>query len=155
MKKIIIAIVALIVIFCVAGAGAYIYFVKMKYHHEQSVAVAPQKPIIFAQISNLVVSVPEDSTNPTNQVFIQLSVQFATVDPKAVASFNDLLPIIQSEIVSMLMEKNAAELMNPNTHAKLSLEFLNIANNVLNNQQKFNPKNPFSAAYITNIVQQD
>lgn len=153
MKKIIIILVAVLLVLGAAGGGAYFYFFKMK-HHAKTVTAPPPKPIIFAQLNNLVVSVPANSSTPPNQVFIQLSVQFATVDPKAVASFTDLLPIIQSEIVSLLMKKTAAQLMDPSTHNQLSLDLLGIANGVLNKQQDFKPKNPFSAAYITNIVQQ-
>lgn len=155
MKKIIVSLVVFILISSLAGVGAYIYFFKMKHHHEKSISVVHQGPIMFAQMSNLVVSVPANSTNTTNQVFIELSVQFSTFDPNAVSSFNDLLPIIQSKIVSMLMEKNAVDLMNPNTHKSLSFDFLAIVNSVLDKQQNFKPKDPFSAAYITNIVQQD
>lgn len=153
MKKIIIVLVAVLVVLGAAGGGAYFYFFKMN-HHEKTVTAPPPKPIIFAQLTNLVVSVPANSSNPSNQAFIQLSVQFSTVDPKAIDSFNNLLPIIQSEVVSLLMKKTAAQLMDPSTHNQLSLDLLSIANDVLNKKQDFKPKNPFSAAYITNIVQQ-
>lgn len=166
MKKIIIALVAVLVLLGAGGGGAYFYLFKMK-HHEQPAAPPPPKPIIFAQISDLVVSVPataptassasSDSSNdgsPPSQVFIELSVQFATTDPKAIDGFNALLPIIQAEIVTTLMKQNATQLMDPNTHTKLSLALLAIANGVLNKNQNFTPPNPFTAAYITNIVQQ-
>lgn len=168
MKKIIIALVAILVLAGAGGGGAYFYLFKMK-HHEQPAKALPPKPIIFAQISNLVVSVPaaaatggssdgSDSSggsSSSNQAFIEISIQFATTDPKAVDGFNALLPIIQAEIVTTLMKQTATQLMDPNTHAKLSVAFLAIANGVLNKNQNFTPPNPFTAAYITNIVQQD
>lgn len=171
MKKIIIALVALLVLLGAGGGGAYFYFVKMKHPEKKVAVVVPPKPIIFAQMNNLVVSVPttaptaansasnsSDSTDAggsSNQAFIQLSIQFATTDPKAIDGFNALLPIIQAEIVNLLMKQTATQLMDPNTHNKLSLSLLAIANGVLNKNQSFNPPNPFTAAYITNIVQQD
>lgn len=157
MKKIIIVAVAAIVLLCAAGGGAYFYFFKMKHHPEHKAAVLPPpKPILFAQIDGLVVSVPSGGGDAsTGQVFIQLSVQFATTDPKAIDSFNALQPIIQSEMVNLLMKQTAAQLMNPDTHNQLSLELLAIANSVLAQNQYFKPANPFTAAYITNIVQQD
>lgn len=169
MKKIIIALITLLVLLGAGGGGAYFYLFKMK-HPAKHAAVAPPKPIIFAQIDNLVVSVPTsapsaaggaasssdstDSDSSPSQAFIQMSVQFATTDPKAVDGFNALLPIIQSEIVNTLMKQTASQLMDPNTHAKLSQTLLGIANGVLNKNQGFTPANPFTAAYITNIVQQ-
>lgn len=169
MKKLIIAVVAVIILLGAGGGGAYFYLFKMK-HPATTAVQPPPKPIVFAQISNLVVSVPASAATPSstgsgsnssgagntpNQVFIELSVQFATTDPKAVNSFNALLPIIQASMVSLLMKQTATQLMNPDTHAQLSHEFLDIANGVLEKNQYFKPANPFTAAYITNIVQQD
>lgn len=155
MKKIIIAVVVVLILLVIGGGGAYYYFFKMKHHGEKTVSIPAPKPIIFAQISNLVVSVPTKADDTTDQVFIELSVQFATTDAKAVDSFNALLPIIQAEIVNLLMKQTAVQLMDPNTHAQLSNELLAIVNGVLAKNQYFKPANPFTAAYITNIVQQD
>lgn len=168
MKKIIIAAVAAIILIGAAGGGAYFYFFKLKHHGDgktAAVSAQPPKPLLFAQLTNLVVSVPQTASapgagdaseaSPPNQVFIQLSVQFATTDPKAVASFNALLPIIQADMVSLLMKHTATDLMNPDTHRQLSADFLAIANGVLAQNQYFKPQNPFKAAYITSIVQQD
>lgn len=155
MKKIIIALVAVLILLILGGGGAYYYFFKMRHNTEKTVSLPPPKPIMFAQIGNLVVSVPTSANDTSDQVFIELSVQFATTDTKAIASFNDLLPIIQAEMVNLLMKQTAVQLMNPNTHAQLSTEFLTIVNGVLSKAQDFHPVNPFTAAYITNIVQQN
>lgn len=162
MKKIIIVLISVIILLA-AGGGGYFYFFKMK-HPNKSVETTAQKPILFAQISNLVVSVQQSpnsstgsdgSTNSSNQVFIEISIGFSTNNQKAVDSFNALLPIIQAQIVDLLMKKTANQIMDPNTHDKLCLNLLDIANGVLDKSQDFNPKNPFLSAYITNIVQQD
>lgn len=157
MKKIFIAIIALVVLLGAAGGGAYVYFFKMHHAKEPKTAsLPPPKPLLFAQIDNLVVSVPTGGGDSSGgQVFVQLSVQFATTDSKAIDSFNALQPIVQSEIVNLLMKQTATQLMNPDTHNQLSLELLAIANSVLEQNQYFKPANPFTAAYITNIVQQD
>lgn len=170
MKKIIIAVVVAIILIGAVGGGGYFYFFKLKHHSDGKTASAPMgppKPLLFAQLSNLVVSVPQTgpdpasagadaaAASPPNQVFVQLSVQFATTAPKAVTSFNALLPIIQADMVSLLMKQTATELMNPDTHKQLSVDFLAIVNGVLAQNQYFKPQNPFTAAYITSIVQQD
>lgn len=152
MKKLIIAvIVAIVLLFCAGGAAFYF----MVYNHNHNKHTEKTQPILFAQITNLVVSVPQSSENQSNQVYIELSVQFACTNPKAIASFNNLLPIIQAKMVSMLMQKQAVQLMDPKTHQDLSKNLLFIANNVLENEGGFSPVAPFSAAYITNIVEQD
>ena len=82
-------------------------------------------------------------------------MQFATTDPKAIDGFNALEPIIQANIVNLLMKQTAAQLMNPDAHNQLSLDLLGIANKVLVQNQSLKTQTPFTAAYITNIVQQD
>lgn len=152
MKKIIFVLIAAFVLLCCVG-GAGFYF-KI-YSHTGSKHTEKLKPILFAQIKNLVVSVPQNSESPSNQVYVELSVQFATTDQKAISSFNNLLPIIQAKIISMLMEKQAVQLMDPKTHQDLSKNLLFIANEVLEKNDGFSMGGPFSAAYITNIVEQD
>lgn len=162
MKKVIILVFSLVFLLAAGGAG-YFYFFKMKHSGKNTEAIVI-KPILFAQISNLVVSVQQGENNSansdgngnsSNQVFVEISVQFSTNNPKAVYSFNALLPIIQSQIVDLLMKKTAEQIMDPNTHDKLCTSLLAIANGVLNKNQDFNPSSPFLQAYITNIVQQD
>lgn len=152
MKKIIIALIITIILICCAG-GAVFYF--RDHNHNDNKHTEKRQPILFAQITNLVVSVPQSSENQSNQVYIELSVQFACTNPKAIVIFDNLLPIIQSKMVSMLMQKSAAQLMDPKTHQDLSKNLLFIANNVLENEGGFSPVVPFSSAYITNIVEQD
>lgn len=162
MKKIIIALSSLIILVAAAGGG-YFYFFKLKHPHKGTEIIVP-KPLFFAKITNLVVSVQSGAGSPSasgedqsssNQVFVEISIQFSTNNTKAIDSFNALEPIIQAEIVDFLMKKTATQIMNPNTYNILCSNFLAIANNVLDKNQNFYPKNPFIGAYITNIVQQD
>lgn len=161
MKKIIIILFALIVLLA-AGAGGYFYFYKIKHQGKNTEAIVI-KPILFAQINNLVVSVQQGQSDNENssgenssssQVFIEISVQFSTNDPKAIDNFNAVLPIIQSKIVNLLMGETSEQIMNPNAQDSLSASLLAIANGVLNESQDFKPRSPFLHAYITNIVQQ-
>lgn len=162
MKKIIIVLSSLIILVAAGGAG-YFYFFKLKHPHKSTEIIVP-KSLFFAKISDLVVSVQSGAgsssasggdQSSSNQVFVEISVQFSTNNPKAIDSFNALQPIIQAEIVDFLMKKTAAKIMDPSTYNKLCSNFLAIANEVLDKNQNFYPKDPFLGAYITNIVQQD
>lgn len=154
MKKLILISVALLVLLGGAGGAAAYFFL---FHHAPKAAakLPPPKPIFFAQLNNLVVTVPADSTGQSGQAYIQFSVQFSSTDQKAVAMFDALQPIVESETIALLMSKNAKQLMDPSTHAALAGNCLGIANKVLNKSAGFTPPDPFTAAYITNIVQQD
>lgn len=155
MKKILIAVIAVIVLLCGGGGAAYYFLV---YNHKdggKTVKIEKPKPILFAEISNLVVSVPKSATDLSDQVYVQMSIQFATTDKKAPASFTTMLPIIQSKMLTLLMQQNADQLMNPKNHNALSKNLLSVVNQVLDKSAGFTPQNPFSAAYITNIVEQD
>jgi flagellar basal body-associated protein FliL len=153
MKKIILASVGVLVLLG-GGAGGTVAYLQMKHHAGPPKPPLP-KAILFAQLDNLVISVPADSSGDSGQAYIQFAVEFASTDPKAVASFNALQPIIKSETLNLLLTENAKQLMDPSTHAALAKNCLAIANQVLNKSAAYTPPNPFTAAYITNIVEQD
>jgi flagellar FliL protein len=153
MKKIILAAVGALVLLG-GGAGGTVAYLHMK-HHAGPPKPPPPKPILFAQLDSIVVTVPADSSADAGQAYVQFAIQFASTDPKALASFNALQPIIKSETINLLMTQNAKQLMDPSTHAALAKNCLVIANQVLDKNAGFTPANPFTAAYITNIVEQD
>lgn len=153
MKKIILAVVGAVILLG-GGAGGTAAYMQMK-HHAGPPQPPPPKPILFAEIDNLVVSVPADSSGQSGQSYVQFSVQFASTDQKAVAVFESLLPIAKAETINLLMAQTAKQLMDPSTHEALAKNCLAIANQVLDKDAGYTPKNPFTAAYITNIVQQD
>ena len=156
MKKLIIAILAIVIVILLCGGGAAYYF--LFYHHSngsKTVHVEKPKPILFAELSNLVASVPKSSSDTSDQVYVQMSIQFATTDPKALVAFTTMLPIIQSKMLTLLMQQKADQLMNPQNHDSLSKSLLSVVNQVLDKNAGFTPADPFSAAYITNIVEQD
>ena len=153
MKKIILACVGALVLLG-GGAGGTLAYMQMN-HHAGPAQPPPPPPIYFAGLDNLVVSVPADSGGQPGQSFVQISVQFASTDQKAVDMFTALQPIIKAETINLLMSETAKQLMDPSTHPALVKNCLGIANQVLDKSAAYTPPNPFTAAYITNIVQQD
>ncbi|MGE4481086.1 flagellar basal body-associated FliL family protein [Acidocella sp.] len=153
MKKIILAAVGAVVILGGGAGGTFAYF-KLT-HHEGPPKPPPPKPIYFAQLDNLVVTVPVDSTEGANQSYVQFSVQFASTDEKAVETFAALQPIVRAETINLLMTQTAKQLMDPAAHAALAKNCLGIANHVLEKNAEYHEGGPFTAAYITNIVEQD
>jgi flagellar basal body-associated protein FliL len=115
---------------------------------------ATAKPIYFAEVSDVVVSIPADAGDPDSS-FVQFAVQFSTNDQNAVASFAALQPIIKSDIINLLMSETGKSLQDPATRAALVKNCLAISNTVLAHNANYTPANPFNAAYITNLVVQD
>ncbi|MGP8026614.1 MAG: flagellar basal body-associated FliL family protein [Acidocella sp.] len=139
-----------------AGIGGTFAFLGMNHHNGSATAAtmpAP-KPIYFAQLDDVVVSVPTDSNNPAN-TYIDITLQFSTFDQNAVTTFTNLQPIIKSQVINLLMAQTSKSLTDPTTHDALSKQCLAIANQVLNTSANYTPPNPFTAAYITNLVEQD
>jgi len=116
--------------------------------------VVPPKPILFAQLGDIVVSVPTDTGAPASS-FVQFAIQFATTDPNAVTSFTALQPIIKANVISLLMNETGSSLQQAATRDALLKNCLGIANNVLNKSAGYTPPSPFTAAYITNLVVQE
>lgn len=127
-------------------------------HKEASVKTptrpAALKPIYFAEVPDVVVSIPADEGDPDSS-FVQFAVQFSTNDQNALASFAALQPIIKSDIINLLMSETGKSLQDPATRAALVKSCLAISNTVLSRDANYTPANPFNAAYITNLVVQD
>jgi flagellar basal body-associated protein FliL len=151
MKKIILIAVAAVVLL---GGGIGGVFAYLSLHHPKAAAKIQPKPIYFAQLGDIVVTVPADTNDPTS-TYVQITLQFSSFDTNAVNGFDNLQPIIKSQMIALLMSKTAKELMDPATHDALSKSCLTIANQVLNKAANYTPPNPFTAAYITNLVEQN
>lgn len=137
------------------GAGGALWKLGIFPHHAAAKPlVAPPKPILFASLSDVVVSVPDDAGDPPSS-FVQFGVQFSTYDEKALTSFAAVQPIIKSDIISLLMTETGKSLEDPATRATLAKDCLDISNNVLARNANYTPAKPFNAAYITNLVVQD
>ncbi|HTJ90741.1 MAG TPA: flagellar basal body-associated FliL family protein [Acidocella sp.] len=123
-------------------------------HARDTAKTEHPKPIYFADLSSIVVSVPPQAGAPATS-YVQIGMQFATHDERALESFNTLQPIIKSQVINLLMNETSAALQNPTTRAELIQNSLNVANAVLAKDAGKAGDNPFDAAYITNLVVQD
>jgi flagellar basal body-associated protein FliL len=153
MKKIIL-IAAAAIILLGGGIGATFYLLAKPHAGAAAHKPPPPKPIYFAELADLVVTVPADTGDSTS-TYIQISLQFSTFDTNAVTEFSNLEPIIKAQIIELLMSKTAKSLMDPTTHDALSKSCLAISNKVLNQAANYAPPNPFTATYITNLVEQN
>jgi flagellar basal body-associated protein FliL len=115
---------------------------------------APPKPIVFADISDIMVSIPPTAGAPATS-YLQFAVQFATTDPNALVVFAQLQPIIKADIINLLMNETGSSLQDPQTRTDLMKNCLDISNDVLDQKANYAPPSPFTAAYITNLVVQD
>jgi flagellar basal body-associated protein FliL len=153
MKKIIlIAVVAVVLLG--GGIGGTFFYLSMHHAKTASKLPPPPKPIYFAQLADMVVTVPADTGDSTS-TYVQITLQFSSFDTNAVTDFTNLQPIIKSQIIALLMSKTAKQLMDPSTHDDLTKSSLTITNQVLNKAANYTPPNPFTAAYITNLVEQN
>ncbi len=150
----------IIVAAVVVGGGGTFAAMKLLPHSKAAATgpakavVAAPKPIFFAQISDVVVSIPADTGEPAS-AFVQFAVQFASYDQNALTSFDQLQPIIKADIINLLMNETGKSLADPAARADLQTACLGIANTVLNRNANYTPPSPFTAAYITNLVVQD
>jgi flagellar basal body-associated protein FliL len=161
MNKLVMA--GVIVLALVAGGGAVfgvMHFLQMgNANHAHSGAAktndsAHPKPILFADLSDIVVSIPPQAGAPATS-YVQIGMQFSTHDEQAVESFTALQPIIKSQVINLLMSETSAALQNPTTRNQLIQDCLNAANSVLAQNSGNSGGKPFDAVYITNLVVQD
>jgi flagellar basal body-associated protein FliL len=119
-------------------------------------APAPVKaqPIFFADLPGIVVSIPPQPNTPSTS-YVDIDMQFATYDTKALTEFTTVQPIIKAEIISLLMNQNSGGLQDANVRSKVIANCLQIANSVLKQNNMTTGAPPFTAAYITNLVIQD
>ena len=137
------------------GVGGAVVFL----HHGGKAAAAkpvaaPPKPILFAELDNVVVSIPADAGEPATS-YVQFGIQFATTNPDAVTQFGALQPIIKAAIINLMMNETQKTLQDPATRSRLAANCLALSNEVLGKSGGFKPADPFTAAYITNLVVQD
>ena len=153
-----------IVLALAAGAGAM--FGVMRFLpmggaaiHAQDTAKSTEdsahpKPIFFADLSSIVVSVPPQTGAPATS-YVQIGLQFSTHDERALESFNTLQPIIKSQVINLLMSETSTALQNLTTRTELIQNSLDAVNDVLAKNAGAGSDKPFDAAYITNLVVQD
>jgi flagellar basal body-associated protein FliL len=154
MKKFILIATAVVILLGGGIGGTFMYLSVHRAAAAHKALLPPPKSIYFAQLADLVITVPADTGDSTS-TYVQITLQFSSFDPNAVTSFDNLQPIIRSQVIALLMSKTAKSLMDPSTHEDLSKSCLTIANQVLNKSANYTPPSPFTAAYITNLVEQN
>jgi len=140
------------------GAGGMFGFLHFKPHPAGVTAAAVTVPaapktVYFADLSDVTVSIPPDTGEPATS-YLEFGIQFSTTDQNALTAFDELQPIIKSDIINLLMNETSHSLQDPQTRADLIKSCLDISNNVLARNANYTPA-PFGAAYITNLVVQD
>jgi flagellar basal body-associated protein FliL len=148
-----------IVLALAACVGATIGIMKFVYPAAIGEAAATPvkvaaKPLFFASIDDVTVSVPPDSGDPATS-YVEFGMQFATHDQHALETFSRLQPIIKADIINILMSETTQSLQDANARAALIQSCLKVANDVLSKEASYTPANPFTAGYITNLVVQD
>jgi flagellar basal body-associated protein FliL len=155
-----ILLIVLLVVFAVAASVGGT-FGAMEYMHHAAIPAASAdspkpvaKALYFATLSDITVSIPpENGTAATS--YVEFSVQLSTYDQNALVTFEELQPIIKSAVITLLMNETSQSLQDPATRVDLTKGCLHIANDVLSRNASYSPANPFTAAYITNLVVQD
>ena len=136
------------------GVIAYLHHPAPNVASGQPPKPPPPKPIYFANLSDVTVSIPPE-TGAAATSYVAFSVQLSTSDQNAMMTFEELQPIIKSAVITLLMNETSQSLQDPQTRVDLTKGCLHIANDVLARNASFTPSNPFSSAYITNLVVQN
>jgi len=150
---------AAVVIACIGGGLAAMHYLpgllapKSAAGH-QSAAAAPQKQIYFADLSDIVVSLPAEA-DASSTAYVEFGVQFSTYDPNALTSFATYRPIIKAAVINLLLNETSAQLQDQKIRTGLIKSCLDISNAVLAANANYHAAPPFVGAYITNLVIQD
>jgi flagellar basal body-associated protein FliL len=159
MLKILVIVLA-VILAIVASVGGTLAVTSYMHHATPTVASGeapkplPPKPVFFATLTDVTVSIPPQ-VGAAATSYVAFSVQLSTYDQNALTTFEELQPIIKAAVITLLMNETSQSLQDPQTRVDLTKGCLHIANDVLARSASFSPANPFSAAYITNLVVQD
>lgn len=163
MRKILGMVVVAVVSLLIGSGGT---FGIMTFLHHGASATAPVvpvkpkpvpvvvKPTLFASLSDITVSIPPQPGAPATS-YVLFSIKFSTTDQGALVAFDEMQPIIKSAIITRLLNETTQSLQNQQTRNDLMVSALNIVNGILAKNLSYNPPNPFTAAYIANLVTQD
>jgi flagellar basal body-associated protein FliL len=158
MKKLLLPIIAVVVL--AIGIGATFGVLHFMHSGSSKTAakpvpvVVPPKPIFFAQLPDVVVTIPPDTGQPASS-YVQLGLQFATYDQNSLATFDELQPIIKADVINLMLSQTSAGLQSQADREALTKSCQAIVNSVMTKNANYTPANPFFAAYITNLVIQD
>ncbi len=148
---------AVIIALALGIGGTFVYMTRIGHGSASAATLQPKPsapaPIYFAEVSDIVVSIPDTAGDPPSS-FVQFGIQFQTTDADAVTDFNTLEPIIKSQIMELLMQQTGSTLQNAATRSDIETKSLALVNAALQTRD-YVQKSPFSAAYITSLVVQD
>jgi flagellar basal body-associated protein FliL len=155
-KKLVFIAGGVVLLLALAGGGTFAFLTMSAKPADKSAVAKPvaPKPIFFAALNDLVVSIPENAGDPPTS-YAQLAIQFSTFDANAVTSFTALEPIIKSQIINVMLNQTGKSLTDPAARATLLKNCLDISNAALDKDANYTPPDPFTAAYITNLVVQN
>ncbi|HTQ71238.1 MAG TPA: flagellar basal body-associated FliL family protein [Acidocella sp.] len=154
MKKLLIICISLVIVLLLAGGGAFAYLtLGHNYGTAQAAKPAKPAPIYFAELNDLVISIPDQAGDPPAD-FVDISLQFQTALPDQVQNFSTIEPIIRSQLIGLLMNQTAKTLADPAVRTQIQDQSLALVNNALLSRN-YAQKPPFSASFITNLVVQD
>lgn len=165
MKKFLPIVVTALIALLVGAGGAFgvMKFMGGSASHGPAVASAApkvdvkkkeEKKLLFATLADVTVSVPPQPGAAATS-YVNFSVKFSTDQQNALLVFEELQPIIKSAIITRLMNETTQSLQDQRSRVDLTRSCLTIVNTVMSRDGSFTPANPFSAAYITNLVTQD
>lgn len=118
-------------------------------------AATPTKkasPIFFAPLDDITVSIPAAAGEPADS-YVDVGIQFATHDQKAVDAFTALEPIVKANVLALLMAQSTAGLQSEPSRSAIISQCLEIANNVVEKNANYQSA-PFIGGYITNLMVQ-
>ncbi|MCB8874900.1 flagellar basal body-associated FliL family protein [Acidisoma silvae] len=163
MRKILVT-AAVALVSLLVGIGGTLGVTQWLFHappaagNAQAAIRKPEKPVIkptfFASLADVTVSIPPQPGLPATS-YVVFSVKFATNDQAALVAFDEMQPVIKSAIITRLLNETTQSLQSQQSRTELMTGTLSIVNNILNKNLRYNPPNPFTAAYIANLVTQD
>jgi flagellar FliL protein len=131
-KKLLIAIIGVLVLAIAGGAGWY--FTKGKKPHdateehvEEEVKADPHKLPIFVALEPFTVNLQRESTDQ----YLQLGLSLKVFEPDYENKIKLNLPEIRSKILQLLTTKTATELLTADGKTKLIREILTLSNGVI------------------------
>lgn len=153
MKKAVFIALGAVVLLALGGGGAYAYLTLTAKPGKHAASPPKPSPIFFAQLADLVVSIPDQAGDPPAD-FVDVTLQFQTGKEDQLANFSTIEPIIRSQLIGILMRQSAKTLSDPAVRQQIEQQSLEVVNAALQSRH-YAQTAPFTAAFITNLVVQD
>mgnify|MGYP002721265663 FL=1 len=125
MKKAVFLALGAVVLLALGGGGAYAYLTLTAKPGKQAAKPAKPSPIFFAQLADLVVSIPDQAGDPPAD-FVDVTLQFQTGKEDQLANFSTIEPIIRSQLIGILMRQSAKTLSDPAVRQQIEQQSLDV-----------------------------